>query len=89
MIRIYARSVPPPPHTHRGTQALDDDAIGWQWQDWSHCAHSILTKMQTKMYPLLFTFSVEFLSVEYVNNKLLLNHVAPSVEMMMHMRAIW
>jgi len=38
-----------------------------------------------KIYPLLFTFSVEFSSAEYVNNKLLIDHVALSVEMMMHM----
>jgi len=33
--------------------------------------HSILTKMQTNIYPLLFAFSIEYLSVEYLNHKII------------------
>jgi len=40
--------------------------------------------MKTKIYQLLFTFSVEYSSVEYLNHKKL-NHVAPFVELMMHL----
>jgi len=38
-------------------------------------------KMQTKIYQLLYTFSVEYLRGEHLNY----NHVAPSVELMMQL----
>jgi len=72
-------------HGHKSLRQRRHWLIAASMMDWSNCAHSILTKMQTKIYPLLLTFSVEFSSVEYVNNKLLIDHVAPSVKMMMHM----
>jgi len=39
--------------------------------DGSNCAHSMLTKMQMKIYPLLLTFSVEYWSVEYLNHEII------------------
>jgi len=55
----------------------DDDATATGWSiaastiDWSNCAHSILTKMQTKNYPQLITSSVEYSSIEYLNHKII------------------
>ena len=44
--------------------------------------------MQKKIYQLLYIFSVEYLSG--LTSKLQkINHVAPSVELMMQMWAIW
>jgi len=49
MVRIYARNVP---RVH-GHKRLDDNdtvlLIAASTMDWSKCAHSIFTKMQTKI----------------------------------------
>jgi len=59
------------PRVH-GHKRLDHDALAADSgiNDWlvklRRLGHSILTKMQMKIYPLLFTFSVEYLNVEYL-----------------------
>jgi len=61
MVRIYAGSFLQFV-LHTWTQALRQRRhwlIAASTMDWSKCNHSIFTKMQIKIYPLLFSFSVE------------------------------
>jgi len=70
IVRLYAQSVP----CVHGHQRLDDDAtwlIAASTIDWSNCAYSVLTKIQTKNYVQVITFSVEYSSIEYLNHKII------------------